>query len=196
MSSPIHFETHGEGSQEIVICNGLSQSTANWRGIARQNPHYRWILFDARGHGRSLVRKRPYQLDDHVEDLHSVLNNTNARNPVLMGFSHGARVALRAAAIHPEWFSGLVLVSCGSEMTPKRRAYIQSWEKSLELGGLEGLAWTTMPTIVGAKILEKFNDFSFWCGEPLAATTRRDYWPCLKAWLAIRPPRMMPAGFL
>ena len=161
MTSPIHYEIHGSGDRDIIICNGLSQTTANWRGIVRQHPEYRWILYDARGHGRSLIRKRPYCLDDHVEDLHYVLTHVEARKPLVMGFSHGARVALRAAALHPEWFNGLVLVSCGSVMGPRRKAYVQSWHKALELGGLEALAWTTMPTIVGTKILEKFNDFGF-----------------------------------
>ncbi len=162
MTTPIHYEIHGKGTRDIVICNGLSQSTANWRGIARQNPQFRWILFDARGHGKSLVRKRPYCLDDHVEDLHFVLNHVDLQGkPLVMGFSHGARVALRAAALHPEWFSGLALVSCGSELNARRRAYVTSWEQCLKIGGVRGMAWASLPSIVGNKILEKFPDIEF-----------------------------------
>ncbi len=161
MTHPIHFETYGTDKPEIVICNGLSQSTANWRGIARQQNGYRWLLFDARGHGKSLVRKRPYHIDDHVEDLRFVLDHCGAQKPLLMGFSHGARIALRAAAEHPELFSGLVLVSCGSQMHARRRAYLASWEQSLKMGGVRAMAWASLPSIVGRKLLERFNDLEF-----------------------------------
>jgi len=162
MTMPIHFETYGKGTHDIVVCNGLSQSTANWRGIARHFPQFRWILFDARGHGKSLVRKRPYCLDDHVEDLHFVLNHVELQGkPLVMGFSHGARVALRAAANHANWFSGLVLVSCGSVMNARRRAFVNSWEQCLKIGGVRAMAWASLPSIVGNKILEKFPDLEF-----------------------------------
>ncbi len=158
MTSPIHFETYGEGPREIVVLNGLSQSTANWRGIARQNPKFRWILFDARGHGKSPISRGPYRLDDHVDDLCRVLNQTGAGKPVLMGFSHGARVVLRAAAERPERFAAAILISCGSATTVRRNAYTASWEQCLKLGGVEGLAWASLPAIVGPKVLANFAD--------------------------------------
>jgi len=158
MTLPLHIETYGHGAREAVICNGLSQTTANWRGIARQNQDWRWILFDARGHGRSLLRRRPYAIDDHVDDLLFALDHAGADKPLLMGFSHGARVALRAAATHADRFAGVALVSCGSEQSPRRRAYVQSWEQCLRLGGLRALVWASMPAILGRKILESFPD--------------------------------------
>ena len=159
----IHFETYGSGETQLVICNGLSQSTANWRGLARQNPQFRWILFDARGHGKSEVGPigdRPYQLDDHVTDLLEVLEQSQAKKPILLGFSHGARVALRAAATHGPDFSGLIVVSCISQITPRRKAHVESWARCLEIGGVEAMAWASLPNIVGPKILENFPDLS------------------------------------
>lgn len=161
MTAHLHCETHGEGPQEIVVCNGLSQTTANWRGIARQNPQLRWTLFDARGHGKSGTGTRRFTLDLHVGDLIRVIGMSSARNPVLLGFSHGARVALRAAANHGTFFSALIIVSCGSEMTARRKAHVQSWKECLELGGLRAMAWASLPNIVGGKILEKFPDLEF-----------------------------------
>ncbi len=161
MTVHLHVESYGEGDREIVVCNGLSQTTANWRGFARQNPELRWTLFDARGHGKSETGSEPLGLDLHVADLLRVLEENKARRPLVMGFSHGARVALRAAATHGEEFAGLVLVSCGSEMTTRRRAHVQSWKNCLELGGVRAMAWASLPNIVGGKILEKFPDLEF-----------------------------------
>lgn len=158
MHPKLHIETHGEGETTIVICNGLSQSTANWRGIARQHPQFRWVLFDARGHGRSSMGPRPYSLDDHVQDLLAVLEQTETQNPVLMGFSHGGRVALRAASRFPSRFKALVLISTGARQTAIRKAHVQSWHNCLKIGGVEAMAWASLPNIVGVKVLEKFPD--------------------------------------
>ncbi len=154
----IHFETFGEGP-EIVICNGLSQSTANWRGIARQNPGFRWILFDARGCGKSPIGARPYRLEDHVDDLLYVLDHSGATRPLLLGFSHGGRVATQACARFPERFLGLVLVSVGASQTVRRRAHVAAWRRTLELGGVRAMAWASLPNIVGRKLLERFGDW-------------------------------------
>ena len=161
MSNPkLHSEIYGDnGAPDIVVCNGLSQSTANWRGLARNNSMgMRWFLFDARGHGKSEIGETPMTLDDHVSDVLRVVEERGANKPVLMGFSHGARVALRAAAEYPDHFSALVLISCGSVVHAKRKAYVRSWERCLHLGGLEALAWSSLPSIVGRKVLEKFDD--------------------------------------
>ena len=161
MPRNLHFEKHGNGHQELIICNGLSQSTSNWRGITRHNAHFDWTLFDARGMGKSPPGPRPYSLDDHVEDLLHVMEETQARAPFLLGFSHGARVALRAAATQAGRFSGLILVSCASRRTEQRRAFLESWQQSLKMGGVRAMAWASLPNIVGPKILQKFADFEF-----------------------------------
>ena len=156
----LHIETYGEGPTTLVMCNGLSQSTANWRGIARQNPQFRWVLFDTRGHGRSELGERPYHLDGHVDDLFSVLDTKVSGRPILMGFSHGGRVAARAVSRQTDRFQGLVLISAGATVTPLRRAHVASWQNCLKLGGVEAMAWASLPNIVGIKILNKFPDLS------------------------------------
>jgi pimeloyl-ACP methyl ester carboxylesterase len=156
----LHSEVYGEGSSpDVLVCNGLSQSTANWRGLARNHSQgMRWLLFDARGHGKSGIDDEPLTIDHHVSDILRVMAQHETEMPVLMGFSHGARVALRAAAEHPERFSALVLISCGAVNHARRRAYVRSWEQCLHLGGVEALAWSSLPSIVGRKVLEKFDD--------------------------------------
>jgi pimeloyl-ACP methyl ester carboxylesterase len=172
MGLKIHLETYGEGEQEIVVCNGLSQTTANWRSITRQNPDFRWIIYDARGHGRTQPGPRPYHLDDHVSDLLQVLDEAECRKPVLMGFSHGARVALRAAATEADRFAALVLVALASRVTNRRRAHVQAWWNCLRLGGVEAMAWASLPTIIGCKVLAKFPDLTLLVKGSVARNNR------------------------
>lgn len=156
----IYYETHGDGPIDLVVCNGLSQSTANWRGLARKHTQFRWILFDARGCGKSEIGTRPYHIDDHVSDLLHVLEQTQSEQPIVLGFSHGGRIALRAAAEHPKRMKALALISTGATAGTRRRSYFKSWHACLDLGGVEAMAWASLPAIVGPKILEKYPDLT------------------------------------
>lgn len=161
MSVSCHFERFGEGERSILISPGLTQTIANWRTLCRQNPQYSWVVFDPRGQGKSPLGPRPYQLDHHVEDLLTVLESCQLKRPLLAGFSHGGRVALRAAARHGPLFAGLLLVSSATWSGPWRKATIRSWYECLKRGGLEALAWCSLPIIVGPRILNKFEDPEF-----------------------------------
>lgn len=67
------------------------------------------VTFDARGRGRSGTSS-DYSLATAVEDLGRVLRTTGVKRPVLVGWSHGATVAVRYAMEHPEEVRGVVLV--------------------------------------------------------------------------------------
>lgn len=155
MTESLYWTTVGAGPADLVVCPGILQTTVNWRGLARAHSHLRWILFDARGQGRSPMRTLPYTLDDHVADLLEVVHAAGATRPILLGFSHGGHVALSAAASHPSLFSRLIVVSCTAYPTSHRRLLLQAWRACLNHGGIAGLAWATLPFLVGPKILDR-----------------------------------------
>lgn len=83
----------GHGGQLLPLVAGLPGAT--------------WDL-DFAGHGASAPRTRPWDYEEHTEDLRSALNATGARQ--IVGQSLGAGAALRVAAEEPQRFSELVLV--------------------------------------------------------------------------------------
>ncbi|MCB1051764.1 MAG: alpha/beta hydrolase [Acidobacteria bacterium] len=161
MKVSVYYEVIGEGAKAILVSPGLTQTCANWRTLCRQNPQYTWVVYDPRGQGKSPLGEQPYQLDDHVEDLLGVLDQTGIKKPLLAGFSHGGRVSIRAVTTYPHLFDRLLLVSTATHVSPWRKATLRSWYECLVLGGVEGLAWCSLPTIVGPKILNKFEDPEF-----------------------------------
>ncbi|PIE03145.1 MAG: hypothetical protein CSA81_03170 [Acidobacteria bacterium] len=158
MKPAIHIETYGEGSVTFVICCGLSQTTANWRTFVKNHQQYRWILFDPRGQGRSTMGERPYLLEDHVSDLLSVLTLEEIEKAILIGFSHGGRVALHFAASYPEMVEQLILVSTAAHTPALRKVLLRSWYELLQIGGVPAMAWGALPSIVGPKILADFKN--------------------------------------
>lgn len=151
----LHVESRGEPSRPaLVLLNGMSQSTANWRTHMRAlAAHYFVVAFDGRGQGKSSLGAPPYALDHHVRDLIGVLDHFDLSRAHLCGFSHGARIALRAAAQHPERVQKLVLTSIGTHDDPQRDLITRGWLELLRLGGLEAMAWATLPQILGRDFL-------------------------------------------
>ncbi len=92
-----------------------------WKGqIAYLARHWRVVLFDPRGNGRS---DRPttadaYADDEFVADAVGVLDATATEQAVLVGWSRGARWATSLAVRHPERAHGLVLIAPGIPFGP------------------------------------------------------------------------------
>ena len=149
----LHCEVRGKGPA-IVLLNGMSQTTTNWMSQARRlAERFTVVTYDARGQGRSDLGQAPLTLDLHTRDLTHVLDGVNVSRAHLCGFSYGARLALAAAARIPGRVHKLVLTSLGDHQSAQRRLILRVWREVLERGGLEAMAWCSLPHILGADFL-------------------------------------------
>lgn len=98
------------GTPPLLFLNGAFGTLQNWeRVIQRLAGKYRTLLFDARARGKS-GSSTDYSVQAAVEDIGLVIGATGIRRPILVGWSHGATIAVRYAAKHPEQVAGLVLI--------------------------------------------------------------------------------------
>lgn len=87
-----------------------------WRPVMeRLAPVCRCIAIDVRGHGRSGLGDTPWTFADIGDDLAMLTRNLGLDHPVLVGYSAGGTIALRAAVDHPGLFGGVVPVSTFSQ---------------------------------------------------------------------------------
>lgn len=150
---PIHAEERGEGPP-LVLLNGMSQTVANWRTQMRAlADRFRVIAYDARAQGRTPVGEEPLSLDLHARDLRDLLDALNVDRAHIVGFSHGARVALGFAARFPDRVDHLVLTSTGANDDALRDTITRGWLEILALGGVEAMAWASLPQILGRSFL-------------------------------------------
>ena len=143
------------GAPTVVLFNGMTQSTEHWSSQAeRLSDDFDVLRWDARGQGASGVAES-ITMDDHLRDLCGLLDHLDVERAHMVGFSHGARVALGMAAERPARVDKLVLCSLTAEPTALARTIVTSWKKTLEHGGLEAMSWTALPTILGDRYLEQ-----------------------------------------
>jgi pimeloyl-ACP methyl ester carboxylesterase len=98
------------GTPALLFLSGGFGTVKNWsRVIRRLDGTYRAVLFDARARGKS-GRSADYSVRGAVDDIGRVIDATGIERPILVGWSHGATIAVRYAAQHPGEVAGLVLI--------------------------------------------------------------------------------------
>ena len=106
----IHCTIGAGTGPAVLFLNGAFSTRRDWKRVLRAlSPDLHTVTFDARGRGRS-ADSPDYSFSGALEDVGSVIEATRLVRPVLVGWSHGATLALRHAATHPGEVAGVVLV--------------------------------------------------------------------------------------
>jgi pimeloyl-ACP methyl ester carboxylesterase len=96
----------------VLLAHGFGSGQAMWNGqiAGLMEAGLRCITFDRRGHGRSDVAGRGYDLDTLAGDIAAVAGRLELADAVLVGHSLGAAEAIRYLAAHgDDRVAGLVL---------------------------------------------------------------------------------------
>ena len=106
----IHCTINAGTGPAVLFLNGAFSTRRDWKHVLRVlSPDLHTVTFDARGRGHS-ANSPDYSFSGALEDVGSVIEATMLVRPVLVGWSHGATLALRYAATHPGEVAGVVLV--------------------------------------------------------------------------------------
>jgi len=116
---------------------------------------FRVLMYDARAQGQSDIGEQALSLDLHAGDLAALLQHVEVERAHLVGFSHGAKVALVCAARFPGLVDRLVLCSVSTALSSRARLMMRSWLEILKNAGLEAMAWVALPVVFGEEFLAK-----------------------------------------
>ena len=109
----LHFTDWGEpGARPVLLVHGFGSSQTMWNNQVPDlvDAGLRCVTFDRRGHGRSDVPGRGYDLDTLAADIGVVARHLDLRDAVLAGHSLGGAEAVRYLAAHNDGrMSALVL---------------------------------------------------------------------------------------
>jgi pimeloyl-ACP methyl ester carboxylesterase len=112
-NGPLYFEVSGEGPP-LVFISGWAMSSRCWRPVADHlAAEYRCLIYDLRGVGRSqpASSEARFEIEDHAEDLHSLISEANFYDATIIAHETGALIAALVADRHPQDAASMVLVS-------------------------------------------------------------------------------------
>jgi pimeloyl-ACP methyl ester carboxylesterase len=112
----IFYATFGQGSPVLLLHGGLANSNY-WGAVIPilAEHHYRVIVADSRGHGRSTRSSQPYGYDLMAADVLALLDYLRIDKTDLVGWSDGGIIGLDIAMHHPQRLRRLFAYGANSD---------------------------------------------------------------------------------
>ncbi len=176
-SLPVELVARDEGEGPVVVLlHGVGGSHTVWNAVATElAPHFRVLVPDLRGHGRSPApAQAEYSFDEHEGDLLALLDRKGIASAHLVGLSGGALLALRVALNHPERVRGLVLVSGAAYCDNHTRAIAQRWIETYANEGADAFALRTLKDLYYPDWMEAHMEFA---DQVRAEVPKQDFGP-------------------
>lgn len=133
----LYYEEHGGGDPLLLIMGFAADSMAWLLQTPEFARHYRTIVFDNRGVGRSSKPAGPYTIAEMADDTVGLLDILGVARAHVVGVSMGGMIAQELALRHPARVHGLVLACTYPE--PDAEIQAQSLTLTQEIGGAIGV---------------------------------------------------------
>lgn len=111
----IWYAIFGHGEPVILLHGGLANANYWGNQIRKLQQHYRVVVMDSRGHGRSTRNGQPYGYDLMAADVIGLMDFLKIRKAAIVGWSDGAIIGLDIAMRHPERVSKLFAFAANSD---------------------------------------------------------------------------------
>jgi len=114
----IYYEIHGDGPQTLAMIRGLGSNLTAWyEQVPEFSRHFRVVVFDNRGAGRTDKPDAPYSIPQMAADTAGLLAALKMERVALLGISMGGMIAQEFAIAHQDRLSCLVLgcTTCGGK---------------------------------------------------------------------------------
>ncbi|MFK5926902.1 MAG: alpha/beta fold hydrolase [Desulfuromusa sp.] len=110
-ATTIYYEDSGDSAgTPVVFVHGFPFSSAMWsEQLKLVGRNFRTIAYDLRGLGKSAIGDGQYTIESHVDDLLALLDHLNIHRAIIVGFSMGGYITLRALERNPDRFLAVAL---------------------------------------------------------------------------------------
>ena len=105
----LYYEEHGHGDPLLLVMGLAADSLAWMFQLPDFSEHYRTIVFDNRGVGRSSKPAGPYTIAQMADDAAGLLDVLDIERAHVVGVSMGGMIAQELALRHPARVRALVL---------------------------------------------------------------------------------------
>lgn len=115
----MHYTDQGKGIPIIFIHPPVLTSANFIYQVQGLSPHFRTIVFDIRGHGKSQPSKRPVTYPLIVEDIKQLMDQLKIDKAFLCGYSTGGSIVLEFLLTYPDRARGGIVIGGMSEVNGK-----------------------------------------------------------------------------
>lgn len=111
----IWYAQFGRGKPVILLHGGLANADYWGNQVRALKGHYRVIVIDSRGHGRSTRNGVPFGYELMAGDVLGLMDYLHLRKAAVVGWSDGAIIGLELAIHHPDRLTGLFAFAANSD---------------------------------------------------------------------------------
>lgn len=159
----LYYEVAGQGAP-LLFLHGLGSSSRDWkRQVSHFAEHYRVLICDMRGHGRSSKPPGPYSVELFAADAAELAEALDLVPAHVVGLSMGGMVGLQLAADRPALVRSLTVVNSIPEVrvqSLRRRWQFFVRRLFVRLFGMRAVGWVLarrlFPGAAHAEIREEF----------------------------------------
>ncbi|MBN1374584.1 MAG: alpha/beta hydrolase [Dehalococcoidia bacterium] len=106
-----YYEVHGKG-EPLIMIQGFTGTAQAWGLQVRSfKQHFKTIIFDNRGIGRSDCPKEPFSIETMAADVTGLMDHLYIEKASILGLSMGGLIAQEIAIAHPARVKKLILCS-------------------------------------------------------------------------------------
>jgi len=115
----LYYEVHGDGPPLLLVA-GLASDVSSWQTVLPAlSEHFRVIIVDNRGIGRSVPEDAPVSVDLMADDCAALIDHLGYGPVHILGHSMGGFTALSLAARYPDRVKKLVLAATGEKSSSR-----------------------------------------------------------------------------
>lgn len=110
----LYYQSFGQGEKTLILLHSGGMAGKEWRPqIDKLSAHYRVLVPDLPGHGRSLMQKNTLTISEMAEAVLSMMDAENVAQAAICGSSMGGAVAMWLTLKHSERVSKAVFYRIG-----------------------------------------------------------------------------------
>ncbi|MEE4729595.1 alpha/beta hydrolase [Pseudomonas alliivorans] len=132
----LHYEEYGQGDP-VLLLHGLGSSCQDWEyQIPALTLHYRVIVMDMRGHGRSDKPHERYSIKGMSNDVEALIEHLRLGPMHVVGLSMGGMIGFQLAVDHPHLLKSLCIVNSAPQVKVRSPGDVWQWARRWTLSRL------------------------------------------------------------
>lgn len=127
-SVTLHVTEYGDRPDPVILLHGIGSDASTWWPVVDElAAHFRLIVPEQRGHGKSDKPESGYQIPLFADDLEGLLAAYEIDRPLVFGHSMGGMVTLEWAARNPDRGRGFVIEDTPFRPAPNSDDLFANW---------------------------------------------------------------------